>query len=377
MIHRFRIQNFKSIADVDVNLAPVTVLVGKSGTGKSNFVQSLRFLRDALMALPTVAQSWAQVRPMTAPDGPTSFCAEFSVDSIEETFRYELSLNKGGLNQPLDMERLSLGEKILFHQAITKPGQLGWITQPDLHQVPAPGAIALGRIPSISEIVIAYTALTSGIGCYIFSDKVLCQPVQGQQQTRGLGDDAGNFLDILKDVFSNLRDLKVRKGIIATLQRVNPSISSVELDDILKPKNVVVGHRFDGKTLALGLSQESDGFRRFYAHLLAIYQQPPKETLIFEHPEDGIHPGALSLLADEFNAAPEQGQGQVILTTHSPQLLDHFDVTQIRVVELANSHTRIGLVSSEQLEAVREGLLEPGELLTVNPARLQAETVGE
>ena len=213
MIHRFRVQNFKSIADVDVSLSPVTVLVGKSGTGKSNFVQSLRFLRDALMALPTVVQSWAQVRPMTTPDGPTSFCAEFSVDGIEETFRYELSLNKGGLTQPPDMERLSLGEKTLFHQAITKPGQLGWITQPDLHQVPAPAQSRIGRIPSISEIVIAYTALTSGIGCYIFSDKVLCQPVQGQQQTSGLGDDAGNFLDIMKDVFSNLKDLKVRKRV--------------------------------------------------------------------------------------------------------------------------------------------------------------------
>ena len=36
MIHRFRVQNFKSIVDVDVDLSPVTVLVGKSGTGKSS-----------------------------------------------------------------------------------------------------------------------------------------------------------------------------------------------------------------------------------------------------------------------------------------------------------------------------------------------------
>ncbi|HMF38798.1 MAG TPA: hypothetical protein VKF17_19340 [Isosphaeraceae bacterium] len=33
MIHRFHVQNFKSIVDVDVDLSPVTVLVGKSGTG--------------------------------------------------------------------------------------------------------------------------------------------------------------------------------------------------------------------------------------------------------------------------------------------------------------------------------------------------------
>jgi predicted ATPase len=98
--------------------------------------------------------------------------------------------------------------------------------------------------------------------------------------------------------------------------------------------------------------------------------------LIFEHPEDGIHPGALSLLAEEFQAAPEAGRGQVILTTHSPKLLDYFDAEQIRVVELAGLETRIGFISAEQKEAIRERFLEPGELLTVDPARLQPEATG-
>ena len=56
MIHHFHVQNFKSIVDVDVDLSPVTVLVGKSGTGKSNFVQALRFLRDVLLSKQIVQQ---------------------------------------------------------------------------------------------------------------------------------------------------------------------------------------------------------------------------------------------------------------------------------------------------------------------------------
>jgi hypothetical protein len=373
MIHRFRVQNFKSILDVDVDLSPVTVLVGKSGTGKSSFVQALRFLRDVLISNQSLQQSWPQLRPVMASDAPTTFYVEFSVAGIEEPFQYELSINKNGPAQPPDNERLSLGGRCLFHQVSAPPGPERWVVEPELIQVPTPGAISIGRIPSISEIVIAFTALTSGIGCYVFSDKVLCQPVKENRRTWGLADDAANFLDALRDVVSNLQELKVRKGIVAALQRVNPSISSVELNDIQNPSNVVVGHRFDGKTLALDLSQESDGFRRFYAHLLAIYQRPPKQTLIFEHPEDGIHPGALSLLAEEFQAAPEAGHGQVILTTHSPKLLDYFDVEQIRVVELHDLETRIGFISAEQKEAIRDNLLEPGELLTVDPARIQLE----
>ncbi len=61
----------------------------------------------------------------------------------------------------------------------------------------------------------------------------------------------------------------------------------------------------------------------------------------------------------------------MILTTHSPKLLDQFDVEQIRVVELAGLETRIGFISVEQKEAIQEKLLDPGELLTVDPARMQ------
>jgi predicted ATPase len=102
-------------------------------------------------------------------------------------------------------------------------------------------------------------------------------------------------------------------------------------------------------------------------------QLPPKQTLVFEEPENGIYPGALALLAHEFKAAPSAGRGQVILTTHSPNLLDHFTADEIRVVVLDGFQTRIGRISQEQQESLKEQLLEPGELLTVDPARI-AET---
>ncbi len=98
--------------------------------------------------------------------------------------------------------------------------------------------------------------------------------------------------------------------------------------------------------------------------------------MLFEHPEDGVHPSAFSLLADEFLAAPADGRGQVILTTHSPGLLDRFTADQIRVVEKEGFYTKIGPLATEQREALNEHLMEPGELLTVDPARREgAEAV--
>jgi predicted ATPase len=123
------------------------------------------------------------------------------------------------------------------------------------------------------------------------------------------------------------------------------------------------------------LSQESDGFRRYYAHLLALYQTPPKQVLMFEEPENGIYPGALRNLAEEFNEAPRKGRGQVLLTTQSPDLLDGFEPESLRVVELdAAQSTKIGQLDPDQVQAVKDHLLEPGELLTVDSARAHGVT---
>src|SRR6266581_4868936 len=47
-LRRVRIRGYKSIAFCDVTLEPLTVLVGRNAAGKSNFLDALAFLRDAI-----------------------------------------------------------------------------------------------------------------------------------------------------------------------------------------------------------------------------------------------------------------------------------------------------------------------------------------
>src|SRR3954452_11831876 len=47
-LRRVRIEGYKSIAYCDVSLQPLTILVGRNSSGKSNFLNALAFLRDAL-----------------------------------------------------------------------------------------------------------------------------------------------------------------------------------------------------------------------------------------------------------------------------------------------------------------------------------------
>lgn len=48
LLERVRIKNYKSIDNCDVRLSDLTVLVGRNGAGKSNFLDAVRFLVDGL-----------------------------------------------------------------------------------------------------------------------------------------------------------------------------------------------------------------------------------------------------------------------------------------------------------------------------------------
>jgi predicted ATPase len=47
-LRRVRMRGYKSIAFCDVDLQPLTILVGRNASGKSNFIDGLSFLRDVV-----------------------------------------------------------------------------------------------------------------------------------------------------------------------------------------------------------------------------------------------------------------------------------------------------------------------------------------
>ena len=70
------------------------------------------------------------------------------------------------------------------------------------------------------------------------------------------------------------------------------------------------------------LERVSDGTLRLVAYYILLHEPELPPLIAIEEPERNLHPGALADIADVLEQIAEQSQ--VIITTHSSQLLDAF-----------------------------------------------------
>jgi predicted ATPase len=110
----------------------------------------------------------------------------------------------------------------------------------------------------------------------------------------------------------------------------------------------------------------SAGTLRLLGLLLAVYQPHHPSLVAIEEPEATVHPAVAELVLQVLLDASRDRQ--VLITTHSPDILDakELDDRQIRVVTMEHGRTSIAPLSSASRKAIREHLYTPGELLRSN-----------
>ena len=96
------------------------------------------------------------------------------------------------------------------------------------------------------------------------------------------------------------------------------------------PPQVLVGIREKGMSRSMYLWDLSDGMLRFLCLATALLNPIPPSLVAIDEPELGLHPGLLPIVAEMIKAAAERTQ--VLVTTHSPDLLDCFDIGDVAVM---------------------------------------------
>lgn len=92
-----------------------------------------------------------------------------------------------------------------------------------------------------------------------------------------------------------------------------------------------------------------------------------------EEPEVALHPAAAGVLFDILRESSDSRQ--VIVTSHSPELLDHSDIQpdDLLSVEMKNGSTMLAPIDKTSKEALRQKLYTPGELLRLNQLTTDAD----
>jgi predicted ATPase len=117
----------------------------------------------------------------------------------------------------------------------------------------------------------------------------------------------------------------------------------------------------------------SDGTLRALGILVAVAQLGGKRDRIrfvgIEEPETALHPAAAGALVGALREASRSTQ--IVVTTHSPELLDDLELERdtIVVVQSRDGKTELAGIDAASRQAVQQHLYSPGELLRMDQLR--------
>ncbi|MDZ4764380.1 MAG: AAA family ATPase [Chloroflexota bacterium] len=357
-ITQIHVKNFRSIAEIRADLGNLTVLVGKNGAGKSNFVDVLRFVTDALQRgldnAITERGGMGRLRRWSKKGRPFDVVITLSFLYGEIKIEYTLTLGSQKRN-----EYAVKRESYRYDEIVQYEIENGvWKVEPMGTAIKAQDrTLILPLVAQRPEIKPFYDFLTATSFYSIFPNDELRNP-QRPSNDYPLERYGRNMASVLK-TFLGVEAR--RENMERNLDTAIPGVSGV----VVTPVSgfLVTQLKHDDGSL-FDLSQESDGTLRILALMIALYQEPPRTFLGIEEPELTIHPGAAGILCDVIKEAATRSQ--IIVTTHSPDLISRFDVNDLRVVERTIEGTQIGIVDAAQREAIETHLFQASDLLRID-----------
>jgi predicted ATPase len=321
-----RIRNFKAIVDSKVvKLGALTAFIGNNGAGKSSLIEALETYQTIVRdGLDIAMQRWlgiehARHKGQEAKErlgglvNPISF--ELAIGaSPRKVRRIVLEAN----NDPAANHMFISQERISFLDGTWSEYDHG-------------GGRSILSAPTkdiVEEVrhILNWQFLS-------LSPERMGLPVP-QQRTGGgvrLARDGSNIADFLLDL--RRQDQNAFDGIVETMayvlpyaKDIQPSLTSSEIERKAWLQLTEADFKVPGWML-------STGTLRLLA-LLALLRHPnPPSLIVVEEIENGLDPRSIHLLVEEIRNAVLDGATQVILTTHSPYLLDLLTLEHLVLVE--------------------------------------------
>ena len=372
LVTRIALRNYKSIAACDVQLAPLSFLVGPNGCGKSNFLDALRFVAEALrFSLDHALRDRGGIQEVRRRSGghPNHFGIRLDVQLPRAVgwYAFRVAAKPGGRYSVQREECFVLGAEGHGSYKVADGKVID-------STIPNPPACASDRLYLVNMSGLdvfrpLYDAL-SGMGFYNLNPDAI-RDLQSPDPGDLLKRDGSNLASVL----SNLDG--VRKAAVEEyLAAITPGVTGVAARTMgtkltLDFRQEVRGAKHPWRFLA---SNMSDGTLRALGVLVALFQSNGEamgrcHLVGIEEPESVLHPAAAGVLIDSLTDAAQSAQ--VVVITHSADLLDNDAIPGNAILAALPEHaeTKIGHLDEVGRSALHQRLFTAGELLTMGQLR--------
>ncbi len=337
-LNHLRIRGFRRLADVDLDLRPVMVMIGANGVGKTSILDAVSLLsasasgklNTTLSAIGGIgslltrgiAEAVAFDISMEVPGyNPLDYSIELqSKGNGYQVFREELSQDRG---LPAPFKHVTAeGSRIRYHdgQNLTAPT---WDYEPE--------ESALSQVPKMFHGPEEFRRVLSTVTFYHVLDVrqrapvKLPQPIKSAVLPGADGEDLVPFLYSLREA-----DQPRFEAIVDTLHAAFPTFEALNFPPVAAGTMAMTWKDscFDKP---LYMNELSEGTLRFL-WLVSLLLSPSLSTVtMIDEPEVSLHPELLSLLADLMREA--SARTQLIVATHSDRLIRFLEPKEVLVMD--------------------------------------------
>lgn len=399
MLKRIKIQGYKSLADVEVHLGYLAVLIGPNASGKSNFLDAL-YLLSRIATCRTLREAFTLHRgyPLESftfgtegiktlrQQKKVSFCIEIDVqlspavvEKVNRRIEKMKPLPKTGAEDkasPASKRLPPVREKNLRYRveiemlpqegilrvadeylaALTAKGELKQNRKPFLERIENQLLMRLERearsicyeypldqsILSMQHSPLHYPHITamhhelaSWFTHYFEPRERMRLPTPAKEVAH-----IGSMGEELASYLHTLKNHNERQfeSIEKALHSIIPSITGIEVD--VSDLGEVELNLREGET-GMSIRVLSEGTLRLLGLLALVGAKDPPALVSFEDPETGVHPRQIRRIARFLEARRLLERTQYIVTTHSPILSDFIPVECLHVCRKIKGNTEI------------------------------------
>lgn len=344
-VKKLTIEGFKSIRQVeDFELRPLNVLIGANGAGKSNFVGFFRLLREL------IEQRLQETVGIEGGADSLLYLGPKITKRLNAQLHFGENTYEIVLRPTVDNRFVFAHESVFYKYTATTGYEESFgsgHTEAKLKDFKGDRGRRGG--PSVSHHV--YKALSSWV-VYHFDDT---SPSAGVRREQSINDN-----EILRPDAENLAAFlyKIRQTSPTNYVRIRDSVrlAAPFFDDFkLRPvptrlNQIQLEWLQKDSDYPFRAHQLSDGTLRFICLATALLQPSRPATALFDEPELGLHPYALTLLGNLLRQSVKgTEQKQVIVSTQSVLLLNEFAPEDVIVVERTQGESTFGRLDSADL----------------------------